>query len=369
MRIKKQCQRRAQGQGCIGAVGARGIGAGSCQQQFLHRDPREDLAEAPELDRNDDHRGESGEIDQDILDDRDRGRCAQTARIGKGGQDHERDDQRQISRKPGARHAERADHDLQADELKGDVGHRRDDAGNRDCQGEPAVAEAAAHEIARSDIVVLMANVPDAWKDQEKDRISHNRIGYRKERDGAGTKGECRNSNESIGRVEIAADEKPGDKGAEALSAEPPLAQQVEIAFAPVGRSKTQPGYKGKQQDEDRQSGPIHVLHDIPPLSLWRSLQSFDVPVLIFGRKINDRGEEGADDYPEELIPVEERYADPIGFYSIVEGRPEYGDKLDKKEQMPPAPRAPLPTWSDHFLLPRGPPPSPEGPRQRIKAP
>ena len=91
--------------------------------------------------------------------------------------------------------------------------------------------------------------------------------------------------------------------------------------------------------------------------------------MLIFGRKINDRGEEGADDYPEELIPVEERYADPIGFYSIVEGWLEYGDELHKKEQIPPAPRAPLLARSVHFLLPRGPLPSPEGPRQRIKAP
>jgi hypothetical protein len=28
--------------------------------------------------------------------------------------------------------------------------------------------------------------------------------------------------------------------------------QQVEIPFAPVGRRETQPGDKGKQQDEDR---------------------------------------------------------------------------------------------------------------------
>jgi hypothetical protein len=43
--------------------------------------------------------------------------------------------------------------------------------------------------------------------------------------------------------------------------------QQVEIAFAPVGGGKAQPSDEGKQQDENYQRGPIHVLHDIPPFA------------------------------------------------------------------------------------------------------
>src|SRR5271166_5768226 len=74
---------------------------------------------------------------------------------------------------------------------------------------------------------------------------------------------------------------------------------------------------------------------------------------LVFGRKIHDCCEHSTDDYPKKLIPVEERHADPIGFCFVVKGRPEDGDKLDKKEQVPPAPRAPLFTWSVHRPLPK----------------
>jgi hypothetical protein len=40
--------------------------------------------------------------------------------------------------------------------------------------------------------------------------------------------------------------------------------QQVEISLPPIGRSEAQPGDKGKQQDKNRQSGPVYFLHDVP---------------------------------------------------------------------------------------------------------
>jgi hypothetical protein len=78
-----------------------------------------------------------------------RGWRAQTARIGEGGEDHECDDQWQIGRKPSARDAERPNHDLQADELQGDVRHRRDNTGDRYSQRQPAVAKPSADKIGR----------------------------------------------------------------------------------------------------------------------------------------------------------------------------------------------------------------------------
>ena len=59
---------------------------------------------------------------------------------------------------------------------------------------------------------------------------------------------------------------------------------------------------------------------------------------LIFGRQINDRREDSAEDNPQQLIPVEEWHADPIGFGPVIEGWPENGDELDKKKEIPPAP-------------------------------
>jgi hypothetical protein len=59
---------------------------------------------------------------------------------------------------------------------------------------------------------------------------------------------------------------------------------------------------------------------------------------LIFGHQIYDSGEDGADDNPQQLIPIEKRQADPIGFGSIIKGRPENGHELDKKKEIPPTP-------------------------------
>src|SRR6266403_119754 len=70
---------------------------------------------------------------------------------------------------------------------------------------------------------------------------------------------------EGVSGVDIATDEEPGDNGAEAPAAQSPLMQQVEIALAPVRGGEAQPGDKGKQQYEDRERNPVHVLHDIPP--------------------------------------------------------------------------------------------------------
>jgi hypothetical protein len=114
--------------------------------------------------------------------------------------------------------------------------------------------------------------------------------------------------------------------------------QQVEIAFAPVGGGKAQPSDESKQQNENYQRGPVDVLHDIPPSVLVPD-PGLIYP-LVFSRKINNRGKRGADDYPKQLIPVEERHTDPRGFDLVVEGWPKYGDKLDEKEQIPPAPTA-----------------------------
>ena len=239
--------------------------SGNGQQQFLRRHRGEDFAKAAEFDRHDDHRGESRDVDQNILDDGDRRRRPKPARIGEGRQNDKGNDQRQIGNIAGAGDAEPADDDLQADQLQGDVGHGRDDAGDGDGERQPAIAEAAAHEIGRGDVVVLVADVPQPREHQEQDRIDHDRVRHREEGDGAGAEGERRHGDEGVGRIEVAADQKPGDDGAEAPAAEPPFVQLVKVAFAPVRGGKTEPGDEAEQGDKDDQRGPVDVLHGSPP--------------------------------------------------------------------------------------------------------
>ena len=144
VRIEKQRQRRAQRQGGIGAVGAGGIRAREPPAAAsAPARPRRSCRIRPAAIGNDDDGGKRGDVDQNVLDDGDRGRRAQSARIGERGQHHEGDEQRQIGRQSGAGNAERADDHLQADQLQGDVGHGRDDAGDAHRERQPAIAETA----------------------------------------------------------------------------------------------------------------------------------------------------------------------------------------------------------------------------------
>ena len=263
--IEEQRQRRAERQRSVDAIGAGGVGAGRRQQELRRRHRRKDMAEAAELDRHHDHRGKGGDVDQNILDDGDRGRCPQPARIGERREDDEGDDQRQVGGKAGAADAHGADHHLQADQLQRDVRHSGDDAGDGDRQRQPAIAEAAADEIGRRDVIVLVADMPKPRKYQEQDRIDHDRVRHREEGDGAGAEGERRDGDEGVGRVEVAADQEPSDDGAEAPPAQAPFVQLVEIALAPMRGGKTQPRDEAEQRYKDDQGSPVHVLHGVPP--------------------------------------------------------------------------------------------------------
>ena len=61
----------------IAAVGSRGVRSRNGQQQLLARHGGENLAETAEFDRNDDDGDQRRDVDQDVLDHRDRGRRAQ----------------------------------------------------------------------------------------------------------------------------------------------------------------------------------------------------------------------------------------------------------------------------------------------------
>src|SRR5262245_17604225 len=57
--------------------------------------------------------------------------------------------------------------------------------------------------------------------------------------------------------------------------------------------------------------------------------QPHNALMLVPGGEIDDGRQNGADDHPQELIPVEERHAEERWLGSVVEGRPQHGDELD----------------------------------------
>src|SRR5579863_605279 len=63
---------------------------------------------------------------------------------------------------------------------------------------------------------------------------------------------------------------------------------------------------------------------------------------LVVGGEVHGGGEHRPDDHPDQLVPVEERNADPGRLNLVVEGRPEDRDELDHEQEIPWAPsRAP----------------------------
>jgi hypothetical protein len=217
-------------------------------------------------------------------------------------------------------------------------------AGDRQRQRQPAVVEAAAHEVRCGDVMMLVTDVPESREHQEQDRIDHDRVGNGEKGDRAGAERERGNGDEGIGGVKIATDQEPSDDCAEAPTAQSPFVQKVEIALAPMGGDETENGDDGEQHYENNQGGPIHAGHgNAPEYLIARSEASRcdrcrKSDLLILGHEINDRGQDGSDDHPEHLIPIEERNPDPARVNPIVEGDPKTGDELDHEQQVPPAP-------------------------------
>src|SRR5262245_65605831 len=108
---------------------AEGILSWSGQDQLLVRKGSKDRAIAAELGWDHHDGGKGGGEDQRVLDHSDQRRRAQAAGIGEGCEHDEGDDQWYVPSESAGWKTEAADHDLHADELKGDVRHGGDDPG------------------------------------------------------------------------------------------------------------------------------------------------------------------------------------------------------------------------------------------------
>ena len=178
--------------------------------------------------------------------------------------------------------------------LQRDIRQSGDDAGDRNGQRQPAIAEAAAHEVSRGDVVVLVADVPEPRKHQEQDRIDHNRVGHREERDGAGAERKCRYGDEGVGGVKVTTDQKPGDQRAEAPAAEAPFVQLVEVALAPMRGDEAQHGDDKNSSMKMVRAVQFSSCTTIFPIDfhLTSVTPGANAPHQAVGREIDNRGED-----------------------------------------------------------------------------
>ena len=214
------------------------------------------------------------------------------------------------------------DDDLNTDQLQCDVGHCRNDPGDRDRQGQPFVAVPAAHEIRVGDVAMPSRHRPQARKHDKDKGIHHDRVGHREKAERAGAEQQCRDGDKGVCGVEVATEQKPGNYGAKAAAGEPPFMQQTQVSAAPARSDKTEYRDQAEEQDEDDKGDRVDR-HEVR------------LSVLSLGREIDDQGQASGDRDPQQLVPIEERHAVPGGLDTVVARYPEHRDERQHQQRMP----------------------------------
>src|SRR5205085_11554268 len=100
---------------------------------------------------------------------------------------------------------------------------------------------------------------PEFGEDDVHHRIDDDGVRNGEEADRALAKDEGRHRDEGVRRVEITADEKPGDDGAKTPVRQAPLGQAAEIAAPPAPGQESDDGDRQEQDDEDGERYPLHL--------------------------------------------------------------------------------------------------------------
>ena len=188
---------------------------------------------------------------------------------------------------------------------------------------------AAAHEIRGGDVAVAVADRPQARHVDEDDRVEDDRVGNRKETaDRPGREHRGGHRHERVGRVEVAAEQKPRDPRAERAPAEPPFVQARQVfRAAPVRRPETHDRDQQEQTDQHRQRGVVDAgIHRL--VSRCRR-----------GRGRRGRARHGAaaragsaQEDPQKLVPDEEREARHDRLDSRVAAHPQEADDGNRQQ-------------------------------------
>ncbi len=226
----------------------------------------EDRIPAAELAGDVDDRRDDNDVDQRVLDERDQCWCPQAGLVCVDGQDQEGDDQRQVAGETLPLDAHGLEDGLDPHELQGDVGHRRHDAGERDHESKDRRAVPAADEVGGRHVPVAVADRPEPDSHEEDHRVDHDGVRHREEAEGSRAIDERGHGDERVRGVEVAADQEPGDPGAEVAAAEPPLVEVLQrLGPTPTRRDEAQDRDEPEEQAEDDQLSGLDVVHHRSP--------------------------------------------------------------------------------------------------------
>jgi hypothetical protein len=113
----------------------------------------------------------------------------------------------------------------------------------------------------RSTAAAPVRDDPHAWQDDEGERIDEDRVGQREEALGADAEDERRDGDERVRRVEVAAEQEPGDDRPEPPPAEAPLVELAQVAAPPARRDEAHDRDHAEEQTEDDEGDGGLVRH------------------------------------------------------------------------------------------------------------
>ncbi len=117
--------------------------------------------------------------------------------------------------------------DLDAEHLECDIGHRCQDTSEGNCQCQATTTKAILHKVGCSDITALFAYGPESGHQDKDKRIDEDGIRDGEETaDSSGQVHRARYSDKGVSGIEVAAEQEPGDKSAEASSGQAPLVRE-----------------------------------------------------------------------------------------------------------------------------------------------
>ena len=224
---------------------------------------------AAQFGRDNDDRGDHHDVEHHVFDDGDGSRCAQATGVGVGGEDDKGGD-----KWPLAVDAECGDDLADADKLQRDVGHGRQNAGERKGDGEPAVAVAATHIVGQSYVTLTVAYGPQLGQHQHHQRVSEDAVRHREEAGRTRSINGRGHGDDCVRRVEIAADQEPDDERAETAAGQSPLFQAVQVRALPAHRQEACRCHAEEAEAEDDERGGVD--------GRWHRVRLYDVPLALF---------------------------------------------------------------------------------------
>ena len=101
---------------------------------------------------------------------------------------------------------------------------------------------------------------PEPRHDQEYDGVDQDGVGQGEEPVGAGRVDQRGHGDDGVGGVEVAADQEPGDPGAELAPAEAPFVDMGKGGrLAPARGDEAEHGDEGEEEGEDSERRPVDI--------------------------------------------------------------------------------------------------------------